>query len=1198
MISTLTGHVDRITAHYSCHGKYIITIAGSKWDFDNSHKIWKSESGKLLYSLDPYNGATFYSVISPDEKQIINFIDREHYVEKKLYEVSVLDLASGKKIYKLEMNTNITSASYSSDSKFIITTCEDGTVKIWSSDSGKLICNLKDNSLLVTGIFFPEYKRVVTKNIKGELKLWNTSTQRVYRTLNASFLAIQPNGTDLAVTSKNNVVQIIDVLSGKTKHIFDPLNDEIYALNYSPLGLYIIADYGVKTRFWNSKSFELLYDLDKDQFVEPCFARSENYMALCSGQKICIYDAKKGQDIKCLYGNSEVVQTNYDTINKYFILKGNNGISVWDFALTKPKYCLNENEALISNNGKYLITASNNIETYPRNKDTVKIFELKSGKLLFKIPGHREPFVSYNPDYLITIDSLNKINIMETVSGKIKKSFSFKTYGTFGFFSTDIQQSTDGKYFSVSHWKRSLWSKTWWSKTGREKGGNFDREILTIIETATGKIFKEYKSKETLIIGNNLLNGYNDMEYAKFSPDWKYFVTMVDKSHRKSIKIRETETGTLKNRIYLDDLNNLNELEMRFLNEGKQILVVYCNSVKVFSFPDGIVLNAFNLSQDSSYCIDRSVSPNGHFIITKEPSISRNDSIIKLWDTQSSKMYYSSERYNNKESYSWKFSPDSKYAYNIFSDSTVEVIEIATGRTMSQINTKDLVYIFGNMNFSPDSKYFYYTTESSPGITICKNGSDRKIVEFTPVNKDWLAYIPDSNYYTCSKGITSEIILKIDSLQFDASQFDPIFNRPDKLLENIGLADTSLIKAYHIAYLKRLKKMRFSEDMFSSDIRTPDVKMINNDSLPITTNNPNIVLKIKATDSIYKLDRINVMINDVPAFGIVGVDLRPLNTFSVIKEIPLQLTQGNNKIQVSCYNEKGIESAKKTAWLTYQPTDTVFPNRYLIAISVSKYQDSLFNLKYAVKDGGDMAKMFSEKEFEIDTLFNKTATKENILALKQKLMQTKVDDEVILYVSGHGLLDKNFDFYFATYDMNFENPAEHGIMYDDLEGLLDGIPARKKLLLMDACHSGEVDKDEIETKNDTVTLADGKKGDIITYGYKGTTIINEESGLGLQNSFELMQELFANLTRGSGAVVISAAAGTGYALESAKWNNGVFTYCIINGLKEMAADGNKDKQVTVTELKDYVSIEVEKLTKGAQKPTSRRENLEFDWRVW
>ncbi len=99
-------------------------------------------------------------------------------------------------------------------------------------------------------------------------------------------------------------------------------------------------------------------------------------------------------------------------------------------------------------------------------------------------------------------------------------------------------------------------------------------------------------------------------------------------------------------------------------------------------------------------------------------------------------------------------------------------------------------------------------------------------------------------------------------------------------------------------------------------------------------------------------------------------------------------------------------------------------------------------------------------------------------------------------------------------------------------------------------------------------------------------------------SFELMQELFANVSKGSGAVVISAAAGNSYALESDEWRNGVFTFALLSGLKSKAADANRNGEVTVTELKDYVSKEVERLTQGAQKPTSRRENLEFDFRIW
>ena len=71
-----------------------------------------------------------------------------------------------------------------------------------------------------------------------------------------------------------------------------------------------------------------------------------------------------------------------------------------------------------------------------------------------------------------------------------------------------------------------------------------------------------------------------------------------------------------------------------------------------------------------------------------------------------------------------------------------------------------------------------------------------------------------------------------------------------------------------------------------------------------------------------------------------------------------------------------------------------------------------------------------------------------------------------------------------------------------------------------------------------------------------------------------------------------------YALESDEWQNGVFTYSILSGLKNYAADQNGDQQITVSELKSYVSDKVVELTNGAQKPTSRQENVEFDFRVW
>lgn len=202
-----------------------------------------------------------------------------------------------------------------------------------------------------------------------------------------------------------------------------------------------------------------------------------------------------------------------------------------------------------------------------------------------------------------------------------------------------------------------------------------------------------------------------------------------------------------------------------------------------------------------------------------------------------------------------------------------------------------------------------------------------------------------------------------------------------------------------------------------------------------------------------------------------------------------------------------------------------------------------------------------------------------------------IDDQVIIFIAGHGVLDANLDYFFATYDMDFKNPALHGIAYDQIEDLLDGIKPLKKTLLIDACHSGEIDKEELElAQNETETedLA-------VTFRAVGN---NVQKQLNSDNTFELTKSLFSDLRKGTGATIISSAGGMEFAIEGDDWNNGLFTYCFLNGIKSKEADTNKDGEIWLSEVQVYVSRKVAQHSGGLQQPTSRAENQTVDFRLW
>jgi len=185
-------------------------------------------------------------------------------------------------------------------------------------------------------------------------------------------------------------------------------------------------------------------------------------------------------------------------------------------------------------------------------------------------------------------------------------------------------------------------------------------------------------------------------------------------------------------------------------------------------------------------------------------------------------------------------------------------------------------------------------------------------------------------------------------------------------------------------------------------------------------------------------------------------------------------------------------------------------------------------------------------------------------------------------------LDEKLDYYFGTYDINPYNPSERGLPFEEIEAFLDKIPARNRIILLDTCHSGEVDK---EFSAD-FTIATNNNSQVKTRALKLFRVKNE---LGYKNTTRLMEELFLDLRKGTGAYIISSSSGYECSLESEKWSNGVFTYSFLEGLKTKNADLDSNGNITISETKNYVIKKVMELTAGRQNPTTRKINRKKDF---
>src|SRR5579863_232826 len=222
------------------------------------------------------------------------------------------------------------------------------------------------------------------------------------------------------------------------------------------------------------------------------------------------------------------------------------------------------------------------------------------------------------------------------------------------------------------------------------------------------------------------------------------------------------------------------------------------------------------------------------------------------------------------------------------------------------------------------------------------------------------------------------------------------------------------------------------------------------------------------------------------------------------------------------------------------------PRGYAVVIGISNYKNlpKKLQLSFAESDAQNVYNTILSKEggniqFDnVKKLIGPDATLANMRnALEQWLpSKAKPSDRVIVFFVGHGVVDANGKGYLAPYDVDASRVGETGYPMDRLGKVLSqDVKAGWKVLLVDACHSGQIT---------------------------------------VNSSLEQVNDSFRGLPQGVLTLTSSHASESSYEDPALGGGNGVFSYFLVKGWMGQADVDPPYGVVSADELVTYVRREV------------------------
>jgi formylglycine-generating enzyme required for sulfatase activity/uncharacterized caspase-like protein len=215
-----------------------------------------------------------------------------------------------------------------------------------------------------------------------------------------------------------------------------------------------------------------------------------------------------------------------------------------------------------------------------------------------------------------------------------------------------------------------------------------------------------------------------------------------------------------------------------------------------------------------------------------------------------------------------------------------------------------------------------------------------------------------------------------------------------------------------------------------------------------------------------------------------------------------------------------------------------------LLIGVSEYEPGLEGLPAAVHDVTAMQQVLTHPEMgefaeSAVTVLQNPDRQVMEDAIYTLFANRQRDDLVLLYFSGHGVLDEGGEFYFASRFTRKEQGRlvpTTAVAAQSVRSWMEASRSQHKVIILDSCFSG--------------AFAKGVKA-------KDSGSVNPEQFLG-----------------GKGTAILTASTSTQYALTQEGFDLSVYTHYLVEGIRTGGADQDDDGWIAMEELHAYASSKV------------------------